>query len=309
MVARRILALSFPLGTLALAVALAPGWELWGGALPLGVSLALAVAVASGSAALWTGSVAGRRAVGAAVLFGGSAILFASAGGAVLFGFGPPAYSAALGAAVAIAGVGVVLRRRWARWLALALGAAGGLSAGMNLVWFLPLAGAATWTFALWTAGCALIVAMLAGSDVASADRLGAREEVWRRRDPVVAWMRAAVVTALTAAPMLIVYGWLQAGAVPALRTPALVLAGFLVVAAAIAGSGRLFGALLLAAGAGGLLALSAGVLALAAPGIRTFAGYYLVFWIPAAVCALVCAAQVARAASRLRLGEPASPQ
>jgi hypothetical protein len=75
-----------------------------------------------------------------------------------------------------------------------------------------------------------------------------------------------------------------------------------LAAGAFLSARGLLVGGALLALGAVGLLALSATAVALAPPpvGLR-IAGYYLVFWLPTAVCGLACGVAMMRRAGTER--------
>jgi hypothetical protein len=287
----RLAALFLVLLSAGLVAYLAPGWALWATPATILVSALLAVAQVAAVIALWRGSP-GRRAIGALLLLAGSALLVLDIGGIHITAVpvGPVPYEILVATATGLAGVGVLLRRRFARWLGLAVGVAGAASSGMNLqLWVAAgVVDASGWTFAIWTLGGVLLILTLGGRDVAAGDRLAAREEVWRARDPLVAWTRAATIAAVAACPMLLVYGFVQAEAAPALTVPAAVLSAFLAIAAALAGSGKAAGGVLLAIGALALVAMTAAAFALRpAGGDLRVPAFYLPFWLPAAATGL----------------------
>jgi len=307
----RLIAIPLVAASAWLVAYLAPGWERWATPATVLVSGLVAAALVAAVAALWRGSPQ-RRLVGAFLLLAGSALLVLDIGGLHITAVpvGPVPYEILVALATALAGVGVLRRRRFARWLGLAVGAAGAASSGMNLqLWIAAgLVDASAWTFAIWTLGGLLLLVTLGGCDVAAVDRLAAREEVWRARDPLVAWTRAATLLAIAACPMLLVYAFVQADAASVLTVPAALLAGLLAIAAALAGSGRAAGGLLLSIGALGLAAMTVAAFALRPAGtdLRVPA-FYLVFWLPAAASGLGAGVALLWAARR-SLRSPACP-
>lgn len=303
----RLLALFLAASAAGMVAYLAPGWEMWATPATVGVSAGLALALVAALVTLWRGS-ARRRAVGAALLLCGSALLVLDVAGLPVTSVpvGPLPYEILVAAVTGLAGVGVFLRRRFARWLGLAVGVAGAASSGMNLqLWITAgVVDGCGWTFSIWTLAGLLMLVTLGGRDVAADDRLGGREEVWGSRDPLVFWTRAATITAIVACPMLLVYAFMQEGAVDTLAAPATALAVYLAIAAALAGHGKVLGALLLAFGAVALAGMAAAAFALRPEGesMRT-AAFYLPFWLPAAVTGLVSGLALA-----LRVRSPAGP-
>jgi hypothetical protein len=196
---------------------------------------------------------------------------------------------------------GLALRQSWARWLGIALGLAGAASAGLNLVPLWDRPGAQLGLALALTGGSALLAVALAGGTMAESDRRGPLTAMWRSDAPVVGWLRGAILSGFVAVPMLVVYGWMQPGSIASLRNPAVVLAGFLAVATAASVRGKVGGALMLALGGVALAVL--GVAAFTAASIpleRTIAGYYLVFWVPAAGCAVISGCRVAHLAFQI---------
>lgn len=304
----RLLALLLAAGGAGLVVYLAPGWEMWATPATAAVSALMAGFLLATLALLWRGSPS-RRLVGAGLLVAGSALLVLDVAGLRVAALspGPVPYEILLVAATGLAGAGVLLRRRIARWLGLAVGAAGAISSGMNLQLWIDagVVDGAGWTLAIWTLGGVLILCTLGGRDVAAGDRLAPREEVWRSRDPLVGWTRAATVSAIAACPMLLVYGFMQVGAVDALAAPAAVLAAYLAVAAVLAGQGKVLGGVLLAFGALALAAMTAATFALRPDGSTLrIPAFYLPFWLPAAATGLGAGLAIVRAAVR----SPAGP-
>ncbi len=298
---RRVVAVALFLASVGVAAYLVPRSASWVGPGTAAITGGLILSIVLAMAGLWRGS-AQRRLVGAALLLANTVLLGFDAGGASLAGatIGPAPYAILMALASGVAGLGILLRRRGARWLGIGLGAAGAASAGLNLSqWMVAgFASGLSWALAIWSLGSLVVIASLSGRDVAGEDRLAEREEVWTRRDPLVRWMRAATLTAIAATPMLLVYALAQGGAVAEVKTAAPVVAGLLAVGAFLSARGLLVGGALLALGAVALLALAAAAVALAPPctGMR-IAGYYLVFWLPAAVCGLGCGEALVRRA------------
>jgi hypothetical protein len=300
-VAQRRVAVSLLLASAAVAAYLVPRSASWVGPGTTAITGALILSIVLAVAALWRGSP-DRRYIGAAVLLSNTVLLGFDAAGMSLAGatIGPSAYAVLMAVASGAAALGILLRRRGARWLGIGLGAAGAVSAGLNLSqWMVAgFASGLSWALAVWSLGSLVVIASLTGRDVADDDRVDERDLVWTRRDPLVRWMRAATVTAIAATPMLLVYALAQADAVAAVKTAAPFVAAVLAAGAFLSARGLLVGGALLALGAVGLVALSAAAVALAPPpvGLR-IAGYYMVFWLPTAVCGLACGVAMVRRA------------
>ena len=304
----RLVALLLAVGSAGLVAYLAPGWEMWATPARVAVTAGLGALVVAALVALWRGS-AGRRQVGAALLLAGCGLLILDVAGlhVTAIPVGPLPYEILIAVVTGLAGLGVLLRRRFARWLGLAVGAAGSVSSGLNLqLWIAAgVVDGSGWTFAIWTLAGVVMLVTLGGRDVAAGDRLAAREQVWRASDPLVFWIRAATITAVIASPMLLVYGFMQAGAAPALTAPAAVLAAWLAFAAALAGHGKAVGGVLLAIGALALAGMTAAAFALRPDGEgMRIPAFYLPFWLPAAAMGLGAGVALLRAALR----SPAGP-
>ncbi len=293
---RRSAAFSLVAGAAVIGWYLASGWRAWATPAHVAITAALALVVAAGAVTLWRGS-RHRRTVGGVVLLIGCALAVIGVPRVLVVSthVNPTAYVVFLATITLVSGAGVLLRWRGARWLALGGAAAGALSSGLNLVRWWMMAGivdTSGWALSVWALGSAVVVAVLAGPTVAAGDRVRqAREEVWSRPVPLVRWMRAAVVTGVAASMMLLVYALMQQGAVDALKTPALALAGFLAVASFLAARGQVLGGVLLSIGALALAALSFAVVRLAPGdgGGLQIASYYLVFWVPSCLAGLLC--------------------
>jgi hypothetical protein len=304
----RLIALLLAVGSAGLVAYLAPGWEMWVTPGTAAVTAGLAALLLAALAALWLGSPR-RRLVGAALLFAGCALIVLDIAGHPVspVSVGPLPYEILVAVATGLAGVGVLLRRRVARWIGLAVGAAGAISSGLNLHTWIDagLVDPFGWTLSIWTLGGVLLLATLGGRDVAAGDRLAGREEVWRSRDPLVRWTRAATISAIAASPMLLVYGFMQQGAVDSLKVPAAVLAAYLAIAAGLAGHGKALGGVLLAVGGLALCGLTAAAFGLRPEGDSVrIPSFYLAFWLPAAATGLTSGVLLARAAIR----SPAAP-
>ena len=299
----RALAVGLFVAAAGTAVYVVPGWPGWASPGALAVTGAVLAAVVLTAGAAWVGSVH-RRLLGAGLLFVGSGFLVLDALrlSPVVASPGPGAYTLALAAVTALAAIGVLLRRRPARWLALGLCAVGAVSSGLNLAqWMIAgVVGPFGWALAIWTVASLTGLASLFGRDVAGQDRLREDEQVWNRRDPLIRWTRAATIGAVIAVPMLVVYAFIQDGGAPGVTTAAPGLAGFLALAALLASRGLLAGAALLALGGVGLAVISGAAVALSPPGLGLrVAGYYLTFWLPAAAACLGCGVALVRSARR----------
>ncbi len=207
--------------------------------------------------------------------------------------------TAVLSTGAIITMLGLVARREWARWMGLALGAAAIGSGALNGINFWRASGAVDplypawslqmhtieWAHAVSTCGGALIVINL----IAVRPTFIVAER-WRgahAQTPLMRWLRWSMITSFMAVPMLLVYAWMQP-VVPATVLSAQLLAATLTVGLVLAVRGKAIGALLLGLSGLGLLAQTFTTLCWA-PDVRIGA-YYLVFWLPAALCATACA-------------------
>jgi hypothetical protein len=206
----------------------------------------------------------------------------------------PDARFAILLSAGTLIGVGgLIARRQWARWLCLALGVAAlgcGLLNGMN---FWSASGTINtnldWYYDVCRAENLYLVTALGGAvivmNLVAARELFQTSATWAGNAPVVRWLRASMIASFVAVPMLLIYAWMQPLATKTAST-AVVLAAALTIGAVLGVRGKLVGALLLVlAGLG--LALQTIVTVLLANDTR-IAMYYVAFWAPASLLALV---------------------
>jgi hypothetical protein len=251
------------------------------------------------------GSTALRRALAATLLLSFAATVLARLGGAshpTWFGPHPawhqvePGLCWGLLIATALALGGLLARRLWGRWLAVGLAATGVLHAGFDLLQSTSSPAASVWLSSVQAAGCVLLLGNLAAQETAEADDLSPKDELWASPLQIVSWLRAAVVSAFVAIPMLLAYAWVQPGRATSLGGWDIVIATALGVGATATLRGKTWGALLLVLSGFGLLALT---LELARAGTTAFdrqlATYYAAFWLPAAACSLAAGVSLTR--------------
>lgn len=195
---------------------------------------------------------------------------------------------------------GLIRHRVWGRWLAIALGATGAVSGGINTIHFWAVTAGpnaelfhwsmqmhlAAWVLWVGTIGGLMVVLNLASPAVGAAIAARTQDATWTAPTREARWVRATIITALAAVPMLLVYAWLQP-IVPATKTSALVLAAALAIGATAAIRGKLAGALLLVVAGLGLVVQTVMTATGAAPHQGMVAVYYAVFWLPAAITAI----------------------
>ncbi len=197
-------------------------------------------------------------------------------------------YAAFLAVAALVTSIGLLFRRLWARWVALAFGIAGALGGALNSIGMRTWRNETSWLAAIGVIGCATVFVQLSNGAVRDYfDRGG--QSVWAAKDRLVRSARWAAITSAAAGAMLLLYA-LGAHVVPQTETSALVLAPFLMVGSALVVARRGAGLLLLGAGGVGLLAQSAMTLADVAPDSRLNAAYYVMFWAPAGLVAIAAA-------------------
>jgi hypothetical protein len=316
MLDRRILPLiatAIPLALLPLWLHVTQGTTRWVTTFELVVSIGLlgcAVATAIGA---WARSARTGIAVAAFLLTANTSFVVGSIFGwkpIPTQGFASDKFAIVLATGTLLAVAGLMFRRQWARWLALALGAAGIGCGALNAVnywsastlppevyesaWNVDMARVA-WVHLVTAAGGALIVlnlVMTRGAFVAA--------PTWNRPDPVMRALRLSVMASFVAVPMLLVYAWVQP-IVPATVTTAVVLAAALTLGATLAIRGKLVGALVLVLAGAGLIAQTLATFLLAETHVQgLISGYYAFFWLPAAVLALVTGALMVRPTLRL---------
>jgi hypothetical protein len=201
---------------------------------------------------------------------------------------------------LAVAIYGLIRHRVWGRWLAIALGATGAVSGGVNTLHFWSVTARPNLEFFDWSmqmhltawvlwVGCIgglMVVMNLAAPAVGAAIAARTKDATWTAPTREARWVRATIITALAAVPMLLVYAWLQP-IVLATKTSAVVLAVTLAIGATAAIRGKLAGALVLVLAGAGLVAQTAITAMDAPPGLGRVALYYAVFWLPAAITAI----------------------
>ena len=191
---------------------------------------------------------------------------------------------AALGAAV---GIGLIAGAFWARWGAIAFAASAGLGGLLNSYNMRAWRDESAWLAAIGVIGAAIILSQLLRGAVSAHFARRAQHAVWASRDRLIASARWAAIANFGAAPMLLLYALGQPVA-PSTVWSALVLAPVLAIGSALVVARRSIGIAILAVGGLGLLAHTAMTLnCVPAYALRT-AGYYTVFWMPAALLGLV---------------------
>jgi hypothetical protein len=206
-----------------------------------------------------------------------------------------PRFAILLSAGTLIGVGGLIARRQWARWLCLALGAAAlgcGLLNGINFWsvsggtpntiyfdWYCDMCRAENLYLVTALGGVVIVMNLVAARDVFESNA------TWADNTPVVRWLRASMIASFVAVPMLLIYAWMQPLA-PQTATTAIVLAAALTTGAVLGVRGKLIGALLLVLAGLGLAAQTIATVLLAHD--MRIAIYYVAFWAPAALVALV---------------------
>jgi hypothetical protein len=293
------------LETAALSLILAPAFP-FGDPLSTWATPLVLLAVAVVAVATTTDRLRLRRIAAVAMLAGGAAMAAWYAAG-----YRPPVgpdlwgdarYAVSIAAVLAAAAIGTAFRRRWARWIGIALGVGGAATSGLNLVPVLHECSWHTWVLATSHVGGLALVVALAGSSMAEADAISERDRWWDAADPLVRRLRAAVVTSIVAVPMLLLYAWSQTSTVASIAAIAPWLAAFMAVSTMAAVRGRVWGALGLAVAGFSLLACVVCSLAAAHDAATLQVSiYYAIFWVPAACVCVVTGVAVGRAIARLR--------
>lgn len=208
---------------------------------------------------------------------------------------------------------GLIRHRVWGRWLAIALGATGAVSGGINTLHFWAVTAGpnpeffdwsmqmhlAAWVLWVGTIGGLMVVLNLASPAVGAAIAARTRDATWTAPTREARWVRATIITALAAVPMLLVYAWLQP-IVPATKTSALVLAAALAIGATAAIRGKLAGALILVVAGVGLIAQTVFTATGVSSEMNRVALYYAIFWLPAAITAIGAGTALAKPVWRL---------
>ena len=205
--------------------------------------------------------------------------------------------------ACSVGAVGLMLRKSWARWLALAAALGGIGTGGLNIVWTIADPQLLTWIQALEISFSAIVGLALVGPSVRAQFESEGADGLWSSSDLAVRSIRWTVLSQLVAIPMLLVYAWVQP-IVPQTRGMALVLAAVLGVGALLCMGRKLLGAIVMSL-AGPALLILAGLTAWfahsrGAPGHLHVAGYYACFWAPAGVISTIAGLRLAKPVWRL---------
>jgi hypothetical protein len=279
--------------------------------------LAITLALACASIATIPAVLAGWRRVSIAIpivlLTANIVFMLARATGVKLGTLEPPdvKFAIAIAGGMVLTIAGLVARRPWGRWLALAFGAAAIGCGGLNLINYWRLSGTPNIHYPDWYADicrttCFHMVMLLGGAvilvNVLAASDTFETSATWSRRDGVIRWLRASMVATFVAVPMLLVYAWMQP-IVASTKPTALVLAGVLALGAFLGVRGKLAGALLLVLGGAGLVAQTTATMMLSHGVDHRISYYYAAFWVPCSLILLVTGCVMARPMVRLLRG------
>jgi hypothetical protein len=260
-------------------------------------AIALLGTIAS-AAAIWRDDIRARVFVTCILLLGAPALRIGELRGHTLayIQWDHGTIASIVSVTVLVAILGLVRRRVWGRWLAVAGSLAGLGGSLLNGIGSLVEPGVYTWAHACAGAGCASLVLLLIGPTMRDAFEDPARESLWRSREPVIRALRAALLSTLVAAPMLLVYAITQP-VVPGTATFALVLAGVQLGATVLCLLRKVVGALLLSLAGAALLVftLACGVAVFELPESARIVAYYAVFWVPAGIASVIASATLLR--------------
>lgn len=196
-------------------------------------------------------------------------------------------YAAVIAVLGASVGIGLLRGAFWARWGAIAFAASSGIGGLLNSYNMRAWREEYAWLAAIGVIGSAIILSQLLRPSVREHFAQKAQHAVWASRDRLIASARWAAIANFGAAPMLLLYALGQPVA-PATVWSALVLVPVLATGSVLVVMRRTAGIAVLAVGGLALLAHTAMTLhCVPAYAMRT-AGYYTVFWVPAALLGLV---------------------
>lgn len=199
-------------------------------------------------------------------------------------------YAAVIAVLAAAVGIGLVAGAFWARWGAIAFAASTGVGGLLNSYNMRAWRDETAWLAAIGVIGAAIILSQLLRPAVSAHFARRAQHAVWAQRDRLIVSARWAAIASFAAAPMLLLYALGQPVA-PATVWLALALAPLLAVGAVLVILRRAAGIAVLAASGLGLLAHTAVTLSTVPAAWRHTAGYYAVFWLPAALLGLAAGA------------------
>lgn len=195
-------------------------------------------------------------------------------------------YAAVLSALGASIGLGLIAGAFWARWGALAFATSAGLGGLLNSYNMRAWRDEHAWLAAVGVIGAAILLSQLLRPAVTAHFARRADNAVWASRDRLIASARWAAIANFGAAPMLLLYALGQPVASSTVWS-ALVLAPILAIGGGLVVARRSAGIAILAAGGLGLLAHTAITLHETPAFAMRTAGYYTVFWLPAALLGL----------------------
>jgi hypothetical protein len=261
---------------------------------------------AASAAAIWRDDVRVRVFVTCVLLLAAPALRIAELCGHsfayIMWDHGTIATIASITVLAAI--VGLVRRRVWGRWLAVAGSLAGLGGSLLNGIGSLIEPGMYTWAHACAGSGCASLVLLLVGPSMRDAFE-GPTSGLWRSNEPVIRALRAALLSTLVSASMLLVYAITQP-VVPGTATFALVLATVQIGATVLCLLRKVVGALLLSLAGAALLVFTV-VCSVAVWGVHEaepnsvrIMAYYTVFWVPAGVASVIASATMLRPLQKL---------
>ncbi len=196
-------------------------------------------------------------------------------------------YAAVIAALAVTIGVGLFAGAFWARWGAIAFAASSGIGGLLNSYNMRAWRDEYAWLAAIGVIGAAVILSQLLRPVVGAHFARRAQHAVWASRDRLIASARWAAIANFGAAPMLLLYALGQPVA-PATVWSALVLAPILALGGALVVARRSVGIAILAVGGLALLAHTAMTLHCVPSIAMHTAGYYTVFWLPAALLGLI---------------------
>lgn len=210
-------------------------------------------------------------------------------------------YAALIAALAAATAAGLLRDALWGRWAALALGGGAALGGALNSLGQLGRRDEPAWLAAMSLAAGALMLSQLLRPELVRRADAARGAELWATRDRLVSLARAAVICAVAAAAMLVLYALGQPVA-PATAPWALALAPVVALGALLVLWRRAVGLLVLGLAGLALAALTIVTIVRAPAATRPIAGYYACFWGPASVTGAAAAALALARARRARL-------
>ena len=260
--------------------------------------------IAFGAKGMYSGSVQLLRICSIAPLILMAVLLSINLFGSYPFGFNPypgMRYSIFLLMLVLAMAAGIARGSFGARWVAIAMCTAGVCSAAINLVGFYPQSSVLVWSLGLHLSGAALVLACLVAPPLRDAFYRDA-PQLWTSKRPVLRIVRWTISANIVAIPLLLVFAWDQP-LVESTARLAPILAAVSSVALVLTIRRKTVGAILLACCGICLLFLAVYTTWAAhttGPSSARLSYYYLVFWLPAGLLSMICAASISRPALML---------